>query len=267
MKRIFLIFLAVFTITQAFSQGKITFFSQDGKKFWVIINGKKINSEPQFNVSEIPVDFQYGKARIIFEDEKIKPIDKNVQVVDVDNNWVHVKYMIKNKKGKYIISDLNATFEVLGPMNPLTSNTVTETIQQQINTPADTINLQKPETNNPQTATSQTGHTTTPVTQVPNRCSKPMDKGDFDQFKQSLTSKNFEDSKLTLAKQVAETNCLTCTQIKDILLLFNFESTRLEFAKWSFPKVYDPGNYFKLNDAFKFESSVEELEQYVRQRR
>jgi len=267
MKRALLILLAVFTLSQVFSQGKITFFSQDGKKFWVIINGKKINAEPQFNVSEIPVDFQYGKARIIFEDEKIKPIDKNVQVVDVDNNWVHVKYMIRNKKGKYVISDLNATFEVLGPAKPAISDPVTETIQQQIVTPADTINPQKPEVNLPQAASQQAGNTATPVNQQQNRCPKPMDKGDFDQFKQSLSSKNFEDSKLTLAKQVAETNCLTCSQIREILTLFSYESTRLEFAKWVFPKVYDPGNYFKLNDAFKFESSVEELDQYIRQRR
>jgi len=113
MKRILLLIAVVFYCSQIFSQGKLTFFSQDGKKFWVIINGEKMNKEPQYNVKDIPVDFQWGKVRIIFEDEKIKPIDKNVQVVDVNNNWCHVKYMIKNKKGKYVINDFDSSYEIL----------------------------------------------------------------------------------------------------------------------------------------------------------
>ena len=46
--------------------------------------------------------------------------------------------------------------------------------------------------------------------------------------------------------------------------LFNFESSRLEFAKFAYPYTFDQGNYYKLNDAFQFESSIDELNEFVK---
>jgi hypothetical protein len=45
--------------------------------------------------------------------------------------------------------------------------------------------------------------------------------------------------------------------------LFNFESSRLEFAKFAYGYTYDLGNYFIVNDAFNFESSISELDRYI----
>jgi hypothetical protein len=81
--------------------------------------------------------------------------------------------------------------------------------------------------------------------------------------KASISSRTFEDSKLTIAKQVAGANCLLCSQVREIMTLFTFESTKLEFAKFAYSHTLDPGNYFKLNDAFEFESSIDELNQYI----
>ena len=44
---------------------------------------------------------------------------------------------------------------------------------------------------------------------------------------------------------------------------FDFESTKLEYAKFAYDFTYDKGNYFKVNDAFDFESSIEELDEYI----
>lgn len=91
----------------------------------------------------------------------------------------------------------------------------------------------------------------------------PMTENDFSQSKTSIESKSFSDSKLKLAKQVAGSNCLTAQQVKEITSLFDFESTRLEFAKYAYSRTYDIGNYFKVNDAFEFESSIDELDSYI----
>jgi hypothetical protein len=90
-----------------------------------------------------------------------------------------------------------------------------------------------------------------------------MPRPDFEQALQSIRSKNFEDSKFTLAKQIISTNCLLSSQVKEIMLLFSFEDTRLDFAKYAFSYTLDLGNYFKVNDAFKFESSIDELNTYI----
>ncbi len=97
----------------------------------------------------------------------------------------------------------------------------------------------------------------------PTGCRKPMSDRDFEQVLKSISSKNFESSKMTVAKQVAAANCLRCTQVKEIMKGFDFESTRLEFAKYAYKFTWDLKNYYLLNDAFQFESSIEELSRYI----
>jgi hypothetical protein len=95
-------------------------------------------------------------------------------------------------------------------------------------------------------------------------CNHPMSSADYQSAKRSIASKSFEDSKLTLAKQIADANCLTSEQVKGILKVFTFEDSKLEFAKYSYSHTYDVGNYYKINDAFQFESTIEELDEYIR---
>lgn len=97
----------------------------------------------------------------------------------------------------------------------------------------------------------------------PYGCPWPISPQDFAAAKQSIASKSFDETRLTIAKQVISSNCLLCSQVKEIMMLFNFEETRLDLAKFAYRYTYDSGNYFKLNDAFTFESSIEELNEYI----
>lgn len=97
-------------------------------------------------------------------------------------------------------------------------------------------------------------------------CPYPMSPQQFQQVKNSISSKSFEDSKLTIAKQVIGANCLLTSQVKEIMELFSFESTKLELAKFAYGYTYDIGNYYQLNDAFDFESSIDDLNDYIRRR-
>ncbi|HOU98967.1 MAG TPA: DUF4476 domain-containing protein [Bacteroidales bacterium] len=327
MKKLFLIsFVFVYSFTHAQS-GYLSFYSQDGDKFWVVIDGKKINKEPQYNVDKFPVEMKWGKAKIIFEDTKKGTIDKTYQVVDVDGNSCYVKYMIrKNKKGKYEIRDIDATWEVINnsgassvsqqtqqtqqTQQPSTqqSGTQTHTVQQTttVTDPATNANINMgvgvnvTETQDGvnmnismpgvQTSTQTSGvstqvTTTTTTNQtiqqgqttikpkpqpVPQQevkpaggCVNPMSDVDFQSAKKTISSKSFEDSKLTLAKQIVSANCVLSSQVKEILDVFGFESTRLEFAKFAYKYTYDKKNYYKVNEGFKFESSIDELNEFI----
>jgi len=94
-------------------------------------------------------------------------------------------------------------------------------------------------------------------------CPVPMSREDFESFRNTVSSKSFEDSKLTIAKQVLNNNCLTSSQVKETMGLFSFETTRLDFAKYAYSHTYDINNYYKVNDAFEFESSISELNNYI----
>jgi hypothetical protein len=122
------------------------------------------------------------------------------------------------------------------------------------------------------TTTTTTGHqlapAPTPVYQLPGYggpvgCPVPVNKTEFESMKRSIGSKTFEDSKLTMAKQVINNNCLLSHQVKEIMMLFTYEDSKLDFAKYAYSRTYDIGNYYKVNDAFTFESSIEELNGYI----
>ena len=97
----------------------------------------------------------------------------------------------------------------------------------------------------------------------PHNCNWPMSPGDFESAKGSIKSKSFEDSKFTMAKQILGSNCMLSSQVKEVMMLFDFENTRLDFAKFAWGKTFDYGNYYKLNDAFQFESSIDDLNKYI----
>ncbi len=85
-----------------------------------------------------------------------------------------------------------------------------------------------------------------------------MKENDFNAALNQVKKATFEDSKLTIAKQVFMYNCLTTDQICAMSKEFTFEETMLEFAKYAYDYCYDRRNYFKVNDVFTFSSSIDE---------
>ena len=89
---------------------------------------------------------------------------------------------------------------------------------------------------------------------------------EFTRMKGAIESKTFSDSKMTTAKQATKNKCLTCEQIKEIMLLFTFEGDKLEFAQYAYDKAMDPDSYYIVYDAFEFESSIDDLNEYIEMR-
>lgn len=137
-------------------------------------------------------------------------------------------------------------------------------VQQQVTT---TTVSSSTTTTSQQTTTDADPITENPIpTSVEAPCG-PMSSPEFDHAKGSISSKDFEDSKLTLAKQIARNNCLSAAQVRDIMLLFDFEDSRLDFAKAAYDQTADQGNYYQVNDAFDFESSISELDRFLQNKR
>ena len=86
-----------------------------------------------------------------------------------------------------------------------------------------------------------------------------MSSFEFQKALKSVSDKDHESSKLTLAKQISNSNCLTPLQVGKIMSSFAHESTRLEFATHAYKRVFDKSNYYKVNDSFQFESSIDDL--------
>lgn len=94
-------------------------------------------------------------------------------------------------------------------------------------------------------------------------CSSPVSASEFSEIKESIQSNDFEDTKLTVAKDIAKNKCLSSQQVHDIMKLFTFEDNRISFAAFAYDYVYDKDNYYKTYKAFEYESSVDDLKEKI----
>jgi hypothetical protein len=58
-------------------------------------------------------------------------------------------------------------------------------------------------------------------------------------------------------------NCLTSENIRDVMYVFDYEKTRIDFAKFAYDFAYDPENYDEVNAAFHADSSIDVLKKYI----
>jgi len=315
-----LLMIAALTQLNSFAQLKsnLVFFSEQGERFTVILNGIRQNPTPETNVKVTDLIAPNYKLKVIFEDASLGELDKNLMFQQGNESTFVIK---RNNKNEYVVRWMNdvpiaqalppaagqqvvvyTTQAAPPPATTVTqtTTTVTDTYGEpqqgnvsmgiNINDPGMGVNINMNVNGNgnstgsqvttTQTTTSYSTTTTTddyqqtypqpeqqayvmPGYNGPVGCPYPMSPGDFQGVKQSIASKTFDDTRLTIARQVIASNCLLCEQVKEIMLLFTFEDTRLDLAKYAYGYTFDIGNYYKLNDAFTFESSIEELNDYM----
>lgn len=90
-----------------------------------------------------------------------------------------------------------------------------------------------------------------------------MLQADFDALKASVAGKPFEETKYLVAAQALQSNKVTARQVKELMDLMSFESTKLALAKYAYGRAIDRQNYYLVNDAFSFSGSTTELAQYI----
>lgn len=94
-----------------------------------------------------------------------------------------------------------------------------------------------------------------------------MNEMDFQRALSVIKSEDFENTKLSTAKQVASNNLLTVNQISRICQLFEFDNTRLDFAKTAYSRCVDQNQYYLLHSVFEFDSNKKELDKFVQQQK
>ena len=92
-----------------------------------------------------------------------------------------------------------------------------------------------------------------------------MSQADFDEAYAMIQRESFDETRLTIAKQVVAANPMTVNQIAQIAKLFSFESNRLEFAKYVYRYCIDKNKYYAIYEVFDFDSSKQELNEYIQQ--
>ncbi len=295
-----LLFFVFSTNAQPQPVGHLTVFSEDGDKFFLILNGERQNNAAQTNirVEDLP-QAQYS-TKVIFDDQTLGEITKTLYVADANGVLMDVTYKVKRDKngkpklGAFPFSSIPVRQGFVAPSNvyvvhtgapaPVASTTVTqtttthttgETVGANVNVGGVNMNvtITDPLLNaNVQTTTTHTTTQTTThtndvpvVNQAPVGCkgAYAMGAGDFASAVSTVKGQGFDETKLKTAKQIAGGNCLNPTQVAEICKLFGFEESKLDFAKFAYDHCTEPQNYFIINNVFGFSSSVDDLTEYI----
>ncbi|PCJ66880.1 MAG: hypothetical protein COA58_05360 [Bacteroidetes bacterium] len=79
----------------------------------------------------------------------------------------------------------------------------------------------------------------------------------------TVRSASFESDRKTIAKQFLKNNDVTSQEVLLLIREFNFESSKLDIAKFAYASTVDPQNYFVVNQGFDFRSSIDALNRFI----
>ncbi len=90
----------------------------------------------------------------------------------------------------------------------------------------------------------------------------------FQSILQSLRKEAFDQTRSQLARQILTTSDkrFLSRQIQQMVECFDFESNRLELAKFAYDYVQDREMYFLVNDGLEFDASKATLSRYIQSR-
>ena len=85
-----------------------------------------------------------------------------------------------------------------------------------------------------------------------NNCNILVEK-DFNEALHFIKSAQFSESRLSIAKQITESNCITSNQLLAIVYLFKHENSRLDFLQFAYDYLVDTRNYGLGINALRYE--------------
>jgi hypothetical protein len=123
MKNLVLFFgLLVGSITIHAQTSNLVIFSDEGNKFFVVVNGLRINDQAQTNVRVTGLNADYVNCKIVFESELLPDIEKKTMMLSRGNEVTyHIK---KNKKGETVCNPYSEVPLAQSPANTTTQQTV-----------------------------------------------------------------------------------------------------------------------------------------------
>ncbi|MBN8704023.1 MAG: DUF4476 domain-containing protein [Bacteroidetes bacterium] len=289
MKNSILLLISFLSVVFAVGQtNNLTVFSENGERFYVSINGINQNLLAEGTLKITGLTQPTYNVKIVFENRNISSIEAPVYFEWGGNRILNNDFVYSIRKtnmGTYQMQYIyNAPTPVSQPLIIVEQQqTTTTTITQSTISTSDPIMMgvningmgadvsintgatQSVTTTQTTIAQTDAGSNQTAMSPSPTNASCPnaMNSNDFAAAKKSISSKSFEDSKLTVAKQLTSRNCLSSLQVKEIVELFSYENTKLQYAKFAYRYTVDRGKYFLVNDAFQYESSITDLNNFL----
>jgi len=231
--------LALVIAGKVSAQTSIVIFSEKGEKFTAYVGNSPRNDKPASRVETNRPGGPTFKVRIMFEDSSIPELSKTI----FNSPGSDLFYVIKKSdKGKLVLEKTSSEYvHNEGNTAVLADNAVTKAEKKT----AETATIE---------ATSPGGNG--------KGCSNPMEEPGFIASREMITNAPFDGPKLSQAKSLADKNCLTTSQIINMIYIFSGESSRLNLAKYAYKHCWNPSDYSKVKDVLR-SSSQAELQKFI----
>jgi len=112
-----------------------------------------------------------------------------------------------------------------------------------------------------------TGGTTGYTTTSSSSCVYAIDEVAFSKMKGAIANNAFDDTKMSTAKTATKGSCLSTDQVRQVMMLFNMDDDRLDYAKYAYDYTVDKNNFYLLGDAFVFDGNKDDLNKFIETKR
>ena len=217
--------------------------SENGERFFLMLNGIKQNTYSQSRVRIEDLPYVVNDIQIIFDDNRTPAISKTITFMDpVEGGPVNLSMRIVRDRDGYA----RLTF---GRMNNLERDYRGEQGEYVMHYGRD---------NGRNNAPVQV--VTTPPPPPP---PMPMDNQSFAAALQSIKSSAWDETRLSTAKTIATGNYFTVDQVIAICKVFNWEDSKLDFAKFVYKRTLDNNNFFRIGNIFTWDSNKTALNDFI----
>lgn len=258
-------------------QGSLIFFSENGERFTLTVNGQTVNYQPDTRVRFDGVNTEGVKVNIKFEQAELGSIIKTV----LASPTLEITYNLKrNKKNEWVVRYLSeAPAGTTAPVAPVAQPVYHDepVVPAQQQTPSNTnpnngsvgfqfnvneqngsvgiqMNVDGVQTNTTITGThSQVNHAHPDaehetwqasgsqaryeMATAQQKCIVGMWDSELRKGMQTIQSHTSDEEKLASAKQMADNYCFYIGQVKQVMGSFTYDESKLSFAIYAYPKV------------------------------
>ncbi|NDC42503.1 MAG: DUF4476 domain-containing protein [Chitinophagia bacterium] len=228
-----------YTNTVGETGSAFSLFSESGDRFYLIVNGVKQNAYPQTRIRIEQLPYVENDIQIIFDDNRTQAITKHIYFGDpIEGRRVNLTLKLIRDRAGY-------PYLVFHKMVSLENNYRCETGEYVMQYGYDQPRQVQP------------------ATPPPPPAPMAMDNQSFASAIQAIKGSAWDDTRLSTAQTIANTNYFTTDQVILICKCFSWDDSRLAFAKYAFKRTVDNNNYFKVNSVFDWDSNKQELNNYV----
>ena len=89
----------------------------------------------------------------------------------------------------------------------------------------------------------------------------------LDKVKKKVIAKNTDTEKMAAAKDGLSDEQFTTAQVASIMDWFGFESTKVDFAEWAYPKTIDKQSFSSVKDKLTYQSYREDIDKFLNDHR